>query len=64
LEDGRVLAVEYKGGNLDEGWYAMPDSEEKRLIGALWEGRSGGKCLFIMPQGRDFGAILGKVRGG
>lgn len=61
LRDGHVLAVEYKGGNADAGWYAMPDSEEKRLIGALWEQRSGGKCLFIMPQGKDFEAIRRKM---
>lgn len=57
LNDGRVLVVEYKGGNADAGWYAMPDAEEKRLVGALWEQRSGGKCLFIMPPGKDFEAI-------
>ncbi|MCX7824900.1 MAG: hypothetical protein N2689_05020, partial [Verrucomicrobiae bacterium] len=61
LVDGRVLAVEYKGGNVDAGWYATPDAEEKRLIGALWESRSGGKCLFIMPPGKDFEAIRRKV---
>jgi type III restriction enzyme len=63
LMDGRALAVEYKGGNADAGWYAMPDSEEKRLVGALWEGRSGGKCLFIMPPGKDFAAIRKKIGG-
>ena len=61
LKNGRVLAVEYKGGNADKGWYAMPESEEKRLIGALWEQRSGGKCLFIMPPGKDWEAIRRKV---
>lgn len=61
LMDGRVLVVEYKGGNADKGWYAMPDSQEKRLVGAFWEKRSGGKCLFIMPEGRDFDAILKKL---
>jgi type III restriction enzyme len=61
LTDGRVLVVEYKGGNADVGWYAMPDSQEKRDVGAVWEGRSGGKCLFIMPPGKDFAAIVRKV---
>jgi len=61
LTDGRALVVEYKGGNADAGWYAMPDSEEKRLIGGLWENRSGGNCLFIMPPGRDWRAILAKI---
>jgi type III restriction enzyme len=61
LNDGRVLVVEYKGGNADAGWYAMPDSQEKRLIGALWESRSNGRCLFIMPPGRDWAAVLRKA---
>jgi len=64
LLDGRVLAVEYKGGSADAGWYAMPDSEEKRAVGAVWESRSGGTCLFIMPEGRDFEAIRRKARRG
>jgi type III restriction enzyme len=61
LTDGRVLVVEYKGGNADKGWFAMPDSQEKRAVGAVWEGRSGGKCLFIMPPGKDFAAIRRKI---
>jgi type III restriction enzyme len=61
LTDNRILVVEYKGGNADKGWYAMPDSQEKRAVGAVWEGRSGGKCLFIMPPGKDFAAIVRKV---
>jgi type III restriction enzyme len=28
------------------------DSKEKRLIGEVWEKRSGGRCLFIMPKGK------------
>jgi type III restriction enzyme len=63
LTDGRVLVVEYKGGNADKGWYAMPDSEEKRAVGAVWEERSGGRCLFIMPPGKDFAAIRRKICG-
>jgi len=63
LVDGRIVVVEYKGGNTDEGWYAMPESEEKRCVGAVWESRSGGRCLFIMPKGRDFEAIRRKVSG-
>lgn len=61
LNDERVLVVEYKGGNADKGWYAMPDSEEKRAVGAVWEGRSGWRCLFIMPPGKDFAAIRRKL---
>ncbi|HXR04919.1 MAG TPA: DEAD/DEAH box helicase family protein [Verrucomicrobiae bacterium] len=60
LNDGRVLAVEYKGGHL----YGTADSEEKRAVGAVWESRSGGKCLFIMPDGPNFESIRRKITGG
>lgn len=51
LNDGRILAVEYKGGHL------MEESKDKRRIGDLWAEASGGKCLFVMPSNRDFDAI-------
>jgi type III restriction enzyme len=56
LKDGRFLVVEYKGGHL------YKDAEEKRLIGELWEKRSKGKCLFVMPTNRDFRMIKAKVK--
>ncbi len=44
--------------------YALPpDNEEKRRLGALWEKRSGGKCLFVMPRGKDFEAVKAKLAG-
>lgn len=55
LNDGRVLVVEYKGEHL------YNDAEEKRAVGAVWESRSGGKCLFVMPQGADLAAIGKKI---
>ena len=42
LNDGRFLAVEYKG----EGWADSADTEEKTQIGQLWELRSQNQCLF------------------
>ena len=57
LKDGRYLVVESKG---DHFWTAA-DAREKREIGKLWEKRSGGKCLFIMPKGPDFDAIRAKL---
>ena len=57
LHDGRVLVVEYKGEHL----YA--DAGEKRAVGAVWESRSKGKCLFIMPEGNDLEAIKKKIAG-
>ena len=59
LDDGRVLAVEYKNSR---DW-ELPDSIEKRRLGTLWEKRSGGKCLFVMPRGKDFEAIKAKLSG-
>lgn len=57
LRDGRILVVEYKG----EDRWSNADSEEKRQVGELWEARSGGKCLFIMPKGKQLGEISGKI---
>ncbi|QQA44508.1 DEAD/DEAH box helicase [Pelagovum pacificum] len=51
LVDGRILAVEYKGGHLYEG------EGDKRRIGAVWADASGGKCLFCMPTERKFDLI-------
>jgi len=58
LEDGRVLVVEYKSS---KDW-DLPDSQEKRQIGELWERRSNGKGLFIMPRGKDWQAIREKIK--
>jgi len=57
LKDGRVLIVEYKGADR----WSDDDSKEKRLIGEVWEKRSRGRCLFIMPKGKDFNAIKQKI---
>lgn len=57
LKDGRYLVVEYKGTDR----YSNDDSKEKRRLGELWELKSNGTCLFIMPKGKDWGAIKAKV---
>ena len=57
LTDGRYLIVEYKGDHL----WSADDAKEKREIGGLWEARSDGSCLFIMPKGPDFDAIRAKL---
>lgn len=51
LKDGRILAVEYKGGFLYDG------EGDKRQIGAVWADASGGQCLFCMPTERGFQII-------
>ena len=53
LNDGRVMAIEYKGKHL----YESADSEEKRAVGKVWESRSGGHCIFVMPTEGDFSSI-------
>lgn len=58
LVDGRNLAVEYKGKHL----YDATDAEEKRAVGAVWESRSAGRCLFAMPTAGDFSAIVARAR--
>ncbi|MGB2774392.1 MAG: restriction endonuclease subunit R, partial [Anaerolineae bacterium] len=57
LKDGRVLVVEYKGKDR----YTSADAEEKRAIGAVWESRSNGRCLFVMPTAGDFSVIVHKI---
>ncbi len=53
MTDGRILVVEYKN---TRDW-DLPDNIEKRQLGELWARRSNGKCLFIMPRGKDWAAI-------
>jgi len=55
LNDSRVLVVEYKGEHL------FAEAEEKRAVGAVWESRSGGKCSFVMPEGKDLEKIREKI---
>ncbi len=57
LTNGRYLVIESKGSHL----WSNDDSKEKREIGKLWEARSNGKCLFVMPKGTDFEAIRAKL---
>jgi type III restriction enzyme len=48
LQDGRVLAVEYKGQHL-----LGPDTDEKVQIGRQWQSSSGGRCLFLLATSPD-----------
>lgn len=59
LTDGRTFAVEYKGEHIYDG----VDAEEKRLVGAVWEARSKGRCLFAMPTKLDWASIRRKAAG-
>jgi len=57
LTDGRTLVVEYKGGHFYDG----VDATEKRAVGAIWEARSHGCRLFVMPSRLDWSAITAKI---
>ncbi len=52
--------MEYKGKDR----YTSADAEEKRAIGAVWESRSRGRCLFVMPTAGDFSVIVHKIAHG
>lgn len=58
LNDGRILVVESKGEHL----WSNDDSKEKLAVGNLWADRSNGRCLFVMPKGTDWSAIVASVR--
>jgi type III restriction enzyme len=53
LRDGRYLVIESKGADR----WSNDDSKEKRRLGELWALKSNGKCLFIMPKGKDWASI-------
>lgn len=55
LEDGRVLAVEYKGRLQVE-----EDTREKEQVGLQWEKSSGGRCLFLLAVADANGADVGQ----
>ena len=58
LTDGRILVVEYKGSDR----WSNDDSKEKRRLGELWAERSGGKCLFVMPNGPDRAVVIASIK--
>jgi type III restriction enzyme len=49
LKDGRLLVVEYKGGDR----FTADQEKEKRLVGELWARHSDGKGLYLMAQMTD-----------
>lgn len=53
LNDGVVLAVEYKGA---DRWVA---AEDDRLIGGLWQELSEGRCRFVMVKDKRWDWIDG-----
>jgi type III restriction enzyme len=57
LHDGRALVVEYKGEHLASG----EDADQKRAIGSVWESRTSGKGLFVMPSKGELDLIAAKI---
>lgn len=49
LKDGRLLVVEYKGGDR----YSSDTEKEKRMVGELWATKSKGKGIYLMAQLKD-----------
>jgi type III restriction enzyme len=67
LKDGRIFVVEYKGEHLAGS--GNDDTNEKRVVGTLWEKASEGKGLFAMIErevaGRDMrGQLLDAINRG
>ena len=56
LKNGKVLVVEYKGGN---NWEATKDD---RLIGGLWAEMSAGKCHFVMLKNKEWQMIDAEIK--
>jgi type III restriction enzyme len=53
LDNGGIIAAEYKGAHLATG----KDSEEKQRIGELWERRSGGHCAFAWVEKENWSTL-------
>ena len=49
LKDGRLLVVEYKGGDR----FTAEQEKEKRMVGELWAKRSSGRGLYLMARRVD-----------
>ncbi|MNI89152.1 hypothetical protein D3C73_1465200 [compost metagenome] len=49
LKDGRLLVVEYKGGDR----YSSDTEKEERMVGGLWATKSKGKGIYLMAQLKD-----------
>jgi type III restriction enzyme len=58
LKNGKYMAIEYKGWDR----FNDDDSKEKRTLGEVWEARSNGECLFVMPTNRDYSIIERKIK--
>ncbi|MDE2257182.1 MAG: DEAD/DEAH box helicase family protein [Xanthomonadaceae bacterium] len=53
LQNGGIIAAEYKGAHLATG----RDADEKKRIGELWERRSGGRCAFALVEKQDWTSL-------
>jgi type III restriction enzyme len=58
LENGKIIAAEYKGAHLADGRI----SDEKKRIGEIWERRGGGRCAFAWMENQDWTSIKKAAR--
>ena len=58
LDNGVVLAVEYKGAHISDS----RDSIEKKRVGELWAKRSGGKCRFAWVENKNWQTLKDAVK--
>jgi len=56
LKNGKVLVVEYKGGN------AWNDAADDRMIGGLWAELSCGKCNFVMVKNKEWEILDAEIK--
>lgn len=47
----------YAGQVKGEHLWSADEAKEKRAVGQLWAERSGGSCIFVMPNGTAWGEI-------
>jgi len=51
------MAASWSSNTKDKASHLYTDSQEKLAIGELWEKRSNGKSLFVIPTDREFGGL-------
>ncbi|MCE9590081.1 MAG: DEAD/DEAH box helicase family protein [Planctomycetes bacterium] len=53
LQDGRIVIIEYKNAKLAQA----TEEQHKKMVGELWEARSGGRCRFAWVVERNWPAL-------
>jgi hypothetical protein len=58
---GKVADMSIDFGAIHDVTIMSRDSKDKRRVSELWAERSGGRCLFVMPKGKDGKAITAVI---